>query len=870
MSGKKFPRIEIVRGDIVRQNLEAVVNAANGNLIHGAGVAGAIKRAGGNIVDVESEEWVRKHGPVSVGSVAVTNAGNIPGAKKVIHAVGPLFSSDARDLSDRDLHLLRETIRNALEAADTLKLKSIAIPAISCGVFGGNRFIETISSNLLASALDYLKTHEKTTLTIVRFVLFDEDSRRTFTNAYKQLMRSPQIQTREPSTNNSPSARPMQSKEEVWELHDEAGTVYVGPDVQPEDVKHFRAAGILLYRLVKGEIRVLLGTEYRQSEGIVLNPPGGQKDSRETPEETAAREFWEETGKVYKKLKYFKQMLKSRGVQKIWFGPGKYVIFVVKCPGEIDDIDVRYNTERGYRDHTAEMESLLWARWETLVAAAREVSVQPEYTVRSWRHLSVYRLSKFLIRLLQDDVVVSAFYESNILQSIVSAITSEVSNECSKATENAGKVLDQSNDWQMKVQLPSMAPVEQPPIITLKPSDSAYISLLNLLPDASKARVLSIRKVQVLQCKVEHAEEEKRLGDAITQVIDPTFHGTPETWRATNIAFKGFDVSLKLHGRACGDGVYASTDIKIPLGYSNNSGSILQLRGLLTQNDYNQNNIQVFRNEKQVLPQYIIDFATVTGEASNGPSVAEQKHNMENMEREKLLQLQRDAIDIKEKEKAFKEEYNQRYLDAHSYYVTFLNNLKTELQILSESGRASNEIERRILSLSRRLEIERNQFCSLSPIYMDKRILIQEIKQNDVVIVSAATGSGKSTQLPQYILDDVFETTETRRVAVLEPRRFNAISLCNRVSRERAENMGMEVGYSLGQGDLCVSTATRIEFMTHGLFINRALKPENIVGTYGAVVLDEAHERSVDVDLCFALLRRALIFASVEGRSFKV
>ena len=278
--------------------------------------------------------------------------------------------------------------------------------------------------------------------------------------------------------------------------------------------------------------------------------------------------------------------------------------------------------------------------------------------------------------------------------------------------------------------------------------------------------------------------------------------------------------------------------------------------------------MQVFRNVKQVLPQFIIDFAIVTGELSNNRvSIAEQKRRLEELERGKLLELQRDSIDIKEKEKTFKEEYNQRYLDAHSLYINFLNNLKVELQNLPES---KDEMKQKVLWLSRRLETETNQFCNLSPIYMGKSSLIQTIKQNNVVIVSAATGSGKSTQLPQYILDDVFESTETRRVAVLEPRRFNAIGLCNRVSRERSENMGMEVGYSLGQGDLCTSIGTRIEFMTHGLFINRALKTENIVRTYGAVVLDEAHERSVDVDFCFALLRRALLFAARDCRSFKV
>ena len=84
--------------------------------------------------------------------------------------------------------------------------------------------------------------------------------------------------------------------------------------------------------------------------------------------------------------------------------------------------------------------------------------------------------------------------------------------------------------------------------------------------------------------------------------------------------------------------------------------------------------------------------------------------------------------------------------------------------------------------------------------------------------------------------------------------------------------MGMEVGYSVGLGDVCTSDSTRIEFMTHGMFISRAHDPEKIITTYCAVVLDEAHDGSVDVDLCFAILRQCLDHTVGRGRKklFKV
>jgi hypothetical protein len=80
----------VVWGDITHEHTDAIVNAANGLLAHGGGVAGAISRAGGPTIDRESREWVRQYGEVAVGQVALTSGGNLP-AKYVIHAVGPIW-----------------------------------------------------------------------------------------------------------------------------------------------------------------------------------------------------------------------------------------------------------------------------------------------------------------------------------------------------------------------------------------------------------------------------------------------------------------------------------------------------------------------------------------------------------------------------------------------------------------------------------------------------------------------------------------------------------------------------------------------------------------------------------------------------------
>ena len=122
--------ISVVQGDITRQNVDVVVNAANANLAHGGGVAAAIARAGGPSVDEESRAWVAENGPVSRGAAAVTTAGEME-ARHIVHVVGPVY----RGVPDDELHLAEAT-RAALDASVRLGAASVAIPAISAGIYG--------------------------------------------------------------------------------------------------------------------------------------------------------------------------------------------------------------------------------------------------------------------------------------------------------------------------------------------------------------------------------------------------------------------------------------------------------------------------------------------------------------------------------------------------------------------------------------------------------------------------------------------------------------------------------------------------------------------------------------------------------------
>ncbi|MCD6523286.1 MAG: macro domain-containing protein [Candidatus Diapherotrites archaeon] len=118
--------ITIHHKDITEINADVIVNAANEYLQHKGGVALAIANKAGEDLIRESEEYVQKHGPLKTTGVAVTTAGNL-NAKYVIHAVGPRGTNEMQ---------LQKTIENVMKKAMELEAKTIALPAISCGIFG--------------------------------------------------------------------------------------------------------------------------------------------------------------------------------------------------------------------------------------------------------------------------------------------------------------------------------------------------------------------------------------------------------------------------------------------------------------------------------------------------------------------------------------------------------------------------------------------------------------------------------------------------------------------------------------------------------------------------------------------------------------
>ena len=141
------------------------------------------------------------------------------------------------------------------------------------------------------------------------------------------------------------------------------------------------------------------------------------------------------------------------------------------------------------------------------------------------------------------------------------------------------------------------------------------------------------------------------------------------------------------------------------------------------------------------------------------------------------------------------------------------------------------------------------------PIYEYKEKILELIKTNKILIIEGETGSGKTTQIPQYLYENGY-CNNNKKICVTQPRRVAAMSVASRVSYEMGVKCGHEVGYSI-RFEENVSPMTKIIYMTDGIFL-RYLLSDNLLNEFSVIMIDEAHERSIQTDIIFGIIKTLL------------
>ncbi len=166
--------LRLVLGDITERDVDAIVNAANKHLQHGGGVAGAIVRKGGSIIQEESD----RIGYVPTGNAAMTSAGKLK-ARYVIHAVGPRMGEGDEDMK------LRRAVQQTLLLASERGLQSISMPAISSGIFGFPK--DRCAMILGGECAKFLGKNEDSSLKTIEFCIFDEETLAYFRTEFDKI-----------------------------------------------------------------------------------------------------------------------------------------------------------------------------------------------------------------------------------------------------------------------------------------------------------------------------------------------------------------------------------------------------------------------------------------------------------------------------------------------------------------------------------------------------------------------------------------------------------------------------------------------------------------------------------------------------------
>ncbi|XP_056015289.1 uncharacterized protein LOC125676304 isoform X2 [Ostrea edulis] len=211
------------------------------------------------------------------------------------------------------------------------------------------------------------------------------------------------------------------------------------------------------------------------------------------------------------------------------------------------------------------------------------------------------------------------------------------------------------------------------------------------------------------------------------------------------------------------------------------------------------------------------------------------------------------AISLHEQKKSQKKALNYKIVELKQQQSEFQSYLSHTIQRI-ESFKGEHVEEKEYDYLLKRFDIECSRLEQALPIYARRTQIVDTILHNQVCIILGETGSGKSTQITQYILES--ELSSLGKIICTQPRKVAAVSLAQRVASEIESNAGDLVGYQTGMKSK-MNSHTKVCYMTDHMLLNECLK-DPLLSEFSCVVIDEAHERSIYTDLLLGMIKKCL------------
>lgn len=182
------------------------------------------------------------------------------------------------------------------------------------------------------------------------------------------------------------------------------------------------------------------------------------------------------------------------------------------------------------------------------------------------------------------------------------------------------------------------------------------------------------------------------------------------------------------------------------------------------------------------------------------------------------------------------------------FFFFFFGTSKAMPSMASSDRTQNNQPKAEFFARRQKMEQQRKSL----PIASVEKRLVEEVQKNDTLIIVGETGSGKTTQLPQYLFNGGF-CRDGRIIGITQPRRVAAVSVAKRVAEECGVSLGHKVGYAIRFEDV-TSNSTRIKYMTDGLLLRESLLDPSL-SKYSVIIVDEAHERTIHTDVLLGLLK---------------